>query len=697
MPDNRENREEKDRERNSIINEDPELFSHLKEREMTQNMAKLLLVSREKKMHLGDALHPSEGVRERLDKIADELALIQAGTMSSDKKIQEKYEKEWEDRTKEIRDFVINMDYERESIYALGISPKKMKRSERNAIMNDPRNVDALKKITDDISNCIKKADEFHDLSTIMVNKETWEKVPLVKERIESLDNVSLAFTMVQNLKGKESKQEEKQEEKQAEKTDPDQEITSKDLEYLKADETYTNMAKLLVMSRDNLHFADVQNPDPDIQERLDKTLDELVDIQAKTLSADEKIREAGEKAWESCTEKCRGFVMDMNYHDECLRALGMNPEEIDPARRKIVMNDPQNMDAFRKITDVMADCIEKADKYDMLSNIRADGKDEPIPNIKKQIESLREFSSVYEEAERQEKKEKSSDLNREENRQEEKHAEKKENTKPEEKREIPGENKAKSGAEQEENVSEAPSRTDRLDAARSQIAKLGGRPRPVQAPQITDVKDLPTRMSILQWIARLLGLEDLFEQTKKKELTAETKNPVNERKVSPLENIKKEQQDRQKDDSEKYVQQNRPKAKTDQEKYAGQKASGENAQKMSDLNAIYLMALQDAQREIFRLRVENMQKTNIIKFLKSQMAMAQPEKAVLDDEKTVKNEKTVKKEKAGVEKISFKELSREESNTQRKRPRMEHTLMERKPLQMSEKTKKSRESSFGK
>lgn len=682
MPDNRESREERSRERSSLMTQNPREFFALQESERIQNMAKLLMVSREKKTHLGDVLNPDQDVKKRLDEMAADLAVIQLGSLYGNKEIQEKYDKEWEDCAKECRDFVIDMDYEKESLYALGINPKGMKRSERNAILNDPQNMDALKKITDDMSNCIKNADEFHDLSSVMVGKEASVPVPLVKERIESLDNVSLAIDTVKNQK-LESK-ENKQEERQAEKTDPGAEITSKDLEYLKTDETYTNMAKLLVMSRDNLHFGDVQNPSPEIQERLDKTVDSLVAIQARTLSPDEKVREAGEKAWEKCTEVCRGFVMDMNYNDECLRALGMDPEKTDPARREAVMNDPQNMGALKKITDGMADCIEKADKYGMLSNIRIDGKDEPIPNIKKQVESLREFSSVYGAVAPQEKKEKSSSLNG-------------------------NENKAKSAAKQ------APSKADgmdKLNAAREKMAKSGGRPRAAaESPQITDAQNLQPKMSILQWIAYLLGLSDPFNNMQKSipSPEAQNQNLENQKKVPQPENKKKEQdkENRQKVASEKKASQNSLKAKAAegknvQAKNVQQKAAGGNAQKKSDLNARYLATIQDARREILRLRIENMRKTNMIRLLSKQMTPEQIRKAAIESEKLIRNEKAVKKDKPAVEKISFKQLSKEEADSQpkkqnRERRSMERKSMERSPLQMSEKTKKSRERSFGK
>lgn len=681
MPDNRESREERSRERSSLMTQNPREFFALQESERIQNMAKLLMVSREKKTHLGDVLNPNQDVKKRLDEMAADLAVIQLGSMYGDEKIQEKYDKEWEDCAKECRDFVIDMDYEKESIYALGINPKGMKRSERNAILNDPQNMDALKKITDDMSNCIKNADEFHDLSSVMVGKEASVPVPLVKERIESLDNVSRAIDTVKNQK-LESK-ENKQEERQAEKTDPGAEITSKDLEYLKTDETYTNMAKLLVMSRDNLHFGDVQNPSPEIQERLDKTVDSLVAIQARTLSLDEKVRKAGEKAWEKCTEVCRGFVMDMNYNDECLRALGMDPEKTDPARREAVMNDPQNMGALKKITDGMADCIEKADKYGMLSNIRIDGKDEPIPNIKKQVESLREFSSVYGAVAPQEKKEKSSSLNG-------------------------NENKVKSAAKQA--PSKADGKMDKLNAARAQMAKSGARPRvAAESPQITGAQDLQTKMSILQWIAYLLGLSDNNMQKSIPSPEAQNQNPENQKKMPQPENKKKEQEkeNRQKVASEKKASQNSLKAKAAegknvQAKNVQQKADGGNAQKKSDLNARYLATIQDARREILRLRIENMRKTNMIRLLSKQMTPEQIRKAALEGEKLIRNEKAVKKDKPAVEKISFKQLSKEEADSQpkkqnRERRSMERKSMERNSLQMSEKTKKSRERSFGK
>lgn len=483
-------------------------------------------------------------------------------------------------------------------------------------------------------------------------------------------------------------------------------------LNHLKTDEMYINMAKLFLMSEDpKIHFADLQKPEKETQQRLDKIAGDIVSVAEGFLSDDPKVQKESEKRYEEYTTRCRATVMDMNIQKEAMYALGKNLDEMDPDEQKAVLKNPENAEKLGAFLGDLSECVQKADKTKLLSEIQVGNKSEKVP----QIEQIAGESKVLAELYRDVAAEWTAGK--------------------QEKRKVEPENHAERerGDEQEaEQEFEADGLESQLDESFFEDRKLQTASRNLhaaKAPKITGVQGLTTWQRIVNWLSEKLGFGKVYSNIPgKMEQAQETKSVQTER--TQEKSGKTSSEDKHPENSvepereEQFEKSGNSVQSTKRSRRQGQSQS-RNERQNPDPGERDVEKM-SSEKTIRQLQIENLRKDSMIKYLQAELLRAQIREQTLRNEKLMNeilaNQKTktvdeaketssaVKKEaqkpevkteaKPAREKISFAELSGEKPEPARRRMKLESiepekrrskddTMIDYRSFEPSEKTRK--------
>ncbi|WP_432627056.1 hypothetical protein [Brotaphodocola sp.] len=486
-------------------------------------------------------------------------------------------------------------------------------------------------------------------------------------------------------------------------------------LNHLKTDEVYINMAKLFLMSEDpKIHFADLQKPEKETQQRLDKIAGDIVSVAEGFLSDNPDVQKESEKKYEEYTNKCRATVMDMNVQKEAMYALGKNPDELASKEQKAVLKNPENAEKLGAFFGDLSECIQKADKTALLSEILVDNKSEKVPQIDQIAGETRVFSELYRDLAAEWTKSKAEKSNEDKNKEEKSGAEKSDE-KPEKRAERVerDENEAKSdfgddGLDFDEDASLLEDQLEEKVSKNLHVAR---------APKITGAQGLTTWQHIVNWLSEKLGFGKVYsntpeemkqaqetehvqeERSQEKDAEASKKDRQPERSVEP----ERKEQLEQRADSVQSLKESRNEFRNQRQ---DQNLGESDAEKIS------------SEKMIRQLQIENLRKDSMIKYLQAELLRAQIREQTLKNEKLMNemsaNQKTKKmgeakpkvkagqktEAKPGRERISFAELSGEKPEPARRRMKLESiepekrrskddTMIDYRSIEPSEKTRK--------
>lgn len=441
-------------------------------------------------------------------------------------------------------------------------------------------------------------------------------------------------------------------------------------LNHLKTDEMHINMAKLFLMSEDpKIHFADLQKPEKETQQRLDKIADDIVSMAEGFLSDDPNVQKESEKRYEEYTTRCRATVMDMNVRKEAMYALGKNPDEMDPDEQKAVLKNPENAEKLGAFLGDLSECIQKADKTKLLSEIQIGNKSERVPQIDRIAGETKVLAEMYLDVAADWTKSK----------------------------------EEKQKAEPDFEADELESRLDESLFEERQSVGVSRNLHAAKAPKITGVQGLTTWQRIVNWLSEKLGFGKVYSGTSREMEQAQEQKAVQEER-SQRKNTKASNGDKRSEHSIEPEKEEQFEQKTDSVRRSkpsrnqrSKKESGE-----SDVEKT------SSEKMIRQLQIENLRKDSMIKYLQAELLRAQIREQTLRNEKLMNemyaNQKTKAEAKTEAkparEKISFAELSGEEPGFARRRMKLESikpekrmskddTMIDYRSFQPSEKTRK--------
>lgn len=432
--------------------------------------------------------------------------------------------------------------------------------------------------------------------------------------------------------------------------------------------EMYENMAKLLLMAENpSIHFSDLQEPGKETKERLNDAAARLMSAADAAKSEDPKLQSEADQTYQDYRKQCRSVIRKFSFEKEALYALGKASEEMSREEQDKVLLDPQNAGTIRKLMESVAECIQKADRTQGLSEYLKKGElrhSSKIDYVAGQAMGLadeygaleREWLSQKGAVERsQEKQEKPGTQKEPEAKAQKTESEQLKEEKISEKpREAENQIKQKKATElenEEEKVQTKRAPKNRLHA--------------VPAPTVTSVEGLPTWERLINWIAEKLGFNKVFSE--KKEDQKQNVGRQTEYENTGFENSWNEESEE--DEFDRQVQEPQ-----------SEKAEWTTRKSEKDW---------DYERQIHELQIENLRKDSMIKYLQGELLRVQIIEQNLKNEKllrelaenqnrkkdAVESSKTDKEQnhkKPEREKISFSQLAKEDADVEKKRPKLE-------------------------
>lgn len=448
-------------------------------------------------------------------------------------------------------------------------------------------------------------------------------------------------------------------------------------LSHLKSDDMYINLSKLLLIADDpKIHFADLQKPDEKTKKRLERIINDMVSVAEGFLSDDQNVMDESNRKYQQIYERSRSVIMDLDLQKEAMYALGQDPEKLSQEERKTFMDDTKNADKLSTLFGEISECIQKADATGLLSEIQVDGKTERISQILDKAGETKALSETYKDrAKEWESKQKSNEKERvEEKIKKEEPLKERETKEKAQKHEVAEEKLDQDAFEEKAEEME-------LEDTKEESSKTTGKLHAARAPKIKSVSGLSTWERIVNWLLRKLGLGGKVSEKSKKEQTAEKSVQEESELDFDLEHEKAEKTQGLK---QKEVQKEQ---KKEQEKQS-EPFYGQSAVVTQDSET------KEYDKTIRELQIENLRKDSMIKYLQAELLKAQIREQNLKNEKLAreiyadqiktmvdamkgsaeqtKEAKTKEEKKAAVEKISFKQLSKEEADVEKKHPKLE-------------------------
>lgn len=433
--------------------------------------------------------------------------------------------------------------------------------------------------------------------------------------------------------------------------------------------EMYENMAKLLLMAENpSIRFSDLQEPGNEIKERLNDAAARLMSAADAAKSENPKLQSEADQTYREYRKQCRGVIRKFNFEKETLYALGKHSEEMSKEEQDKILLDPQNAGTIRKLMENVAECIQKADRTQGLSEYLKKGElrhSSKIDYVAGQVMGLADEYGALEQEWLSQKKgvvERSQEKQEKQGRQA-KQKEKEENLKEEQISVKKGESENQKKQVKQEKTTELEDKEEQAQNTKTTRNNL----RAVPAPKVKDVEGLPTWERMINWIAEKLGFNKVF--TEKKETQKQT------RKVgTQAERTNTGVQDSWTEESEWE--------ESDRQVRDPQNEKEEQTSRKTEKDWDY-------ERQIHELQIENLRKDSMIKYLQGELLRVQIIEQNLKNEKLLReiaetqnkqkganvNSKTDKEQnskKPDREKISFSQLAKEESSVGKKRPHLE-------------------------
>ena len=447
------------------------------------------------------------------------------------------------------------------------------------------------------------------------------------------------------------------------------------------SNEMYENMAKLLLMSEDSsIHFADLQEPGKETKERLNEAMARLVSAADAAKSENPALQSKADQTYQEYRKQCRSVIRKFSFEKEALYALGKSSEEMSKEEQDAVLLDPQNAGTIRKLMESVADCIQKADRTQGLSEYLKKGElrhSSKIDYVAGQAMGLAdEYGKLEQEwlsqkgvVERpQEKQETKSEQKRKEQTtnenqlKEEKISEKK----------VESENHQKQG--KQEQTTESEQEVEQTQYSKSVKKRLHA----VPAPTITGVEGLPAWERLINWIAEKLGFNKVFSEKKEDQTQKQNDGTQTEYTNTRVQNSQMEESEWNDPEWDEPARQVRESQK--------EKEVWTSNNSKKDL---------DYEKQIQLLQIENLRKDSMIKYLQGELLKAQIMEQNLKNEKLLREiaeNQNKQKDAAGVsktdkdkssskpkrEKISFSQLAKEDADAEKKRPKLENLQVQK-------------------
>ena len=406
--------------------------------------------------------------------------------------------------------------------------------------------------------------------------------------------------------------------------------------------EMYENMAKLLLMAENpSIRFADLQDPGKETMEHLNEAMARVMSAADAAKSENPELQSEGNRTYQEYRKQCRGVIRKFSFEKEALYALGKSSDEMSKEEQDQILLDPQNAGKIRKLMENVAECIQKAERTQGLSEYLKKGELRHSSKIDYVAGQAMGLAEEYGTLEREWIAQKGAEK------------------RPQEKRVLErpqkqAEQETTAGLKNLEEVQNTKSAKKQLHA--------------VPAPAIKGVEGLPAWERLINWIAEKLGFHKVFSE--KKENQKQNSGTQTEYANTKFQDFGMKSEWKGPEREVSVSQSDPQRAK---EEWTSHKSA-------RDL---------DYEKQIQQLQIENLRKDSMIKYLQGELLRVQIIEQNLKNEKLLREiaeKQNKQKEASGIskadkpqnsrkperEKISFSQLAKEDTDAQKKRPKLE-------------------------